>query len=126
MELSKEVDPVYIDKSFDSLCFNSIVDAIMDNTAKEKIKSYFQEEIINDGGECLKIFTRVSSNDESDGNEIYKVLNRVGYNYIDVRRVIKLYANKLGAHTALNHPIGLLLLDDHDEKILYDAFDVIL
>ncbi|MGN2338127.1 hypothetical protein ACTFIN_08375 [Clostridium cagae] len=55
----------------------------------------------------------------NDKQKLLELLNRIGYNSIDIFTLIKLVANKEGAHSDSNTPIGLLFAHIDDERITY-------
>jgi hypothetical protein len=112
-----------ISNEIDEKTFQAIIDNLYQND-KKCFTNFYHPSIAEFKDEKIKVFSRNDSKNIEQTKNIYKILNKVGYNFIDVRKVIKLIANKFGAHTSPDHPIGLFHLNLDDKIPIH--FDVIL
>ncbi len=108
----------------DAITFQSIKENLFDSSYRENFFSYFKATTIEYENEQLDAYERIDPDNSEQTKDIFRILNRVGYNFIDVRRIIKLVANKLGAHTSPDHPIALFHLNLDEKPPIH--FDVIL
>lgn len=117
-------NPENISKELEASILENIFKQMRSNSEKNKIRSYFIESENEYNGGKIKTFVRKNPDNSVENKHIFRILNKYGYNFIDVRRSIKLVANKLGAHTSNEHPIGLVWLEITEPYPI--KFDIIL
>lgn len=116
--------PEDIAKEFEVSALENIFKQMRSSREQNDVRNYFVRSENTFNGEKISTFVRKNPNNVTENNHIFKVLNKYGYNFIDVRRTIKLVANKIGAHTSNEHPFGLIWLDINKSSCI--DFDIIL
>lgn len=108
---------------FNDLFFNQILHKLSKSRDKHDYnyfkKCFYTDEDNDRYGKREKYHFLKQEMNYEDKQKLLNLLNRRGYNSIDIFTLIKLVANKEGAHSDSSTPIGLLFAHIDDDKITY-------
>ena len=106
-------------KIFDDIFFTQIIDKF-ENGDKEFIKNCFKEKEIDIPNQGITMHYLLKENlSDKDKKKLLELLNSKGYNNLTIGNLIKLVADKEGAHLDDKSPIGLLFSDINEDRVIH-------
>lgn len=108
-------------KKLDDIFLNQILDKFKKNGDDYKfIKNCFSIKEICDSDGVVRLYYYLNENINCNNRtRLLNLLNSRGYNNLTIGMLIKLVADKEGAHSDSNTPIGLLFSNIDDDRITY-------
>ncbi len=105
---TKDDTPTNIEEEF----FEQILERIKGKQKKQEVKDCYE---LNN----IRGYSIYSLKDNSDKEKIFNILEEINYNFITIREMIKLIADKEGAHADAEHPIGLIMVKNINDQFEY-------
>lgn len=108
-------------KKFNDIFFNQILNKFKKNSDEYCfIKSNFYTKKVVDKDGVVRIYNLLNEKISFENRtKLFNLLNSRGYNNLTIGMLIKLVADKEGAHSDSNTPIGLLFSNINDDRVTY-------
>lgn len=85
-------------------------------TLKPKFESMFYKKQIEYKGEVAEVYCKQNSTDESVNQEIYQILEMIGYNKLSLYDFLKHMSDKRGAHIDVGHSLVVEMVNAADSS----------
>lgn len=85
-------------------------------TLKTKIESLYCNKQVKYRGEITEVYCKQNPADVSANQEIYKILDQIGYNRLSVYDFLKHMSDKRGAHIDVGHSIVVEMVNNPDSR----------
>lgn len=101
--------------SFSYECIIKKLNAKKYKTLKPKFEALFLPKQVEYHKEAEEMYCRKNPTDENESQEVYNILEQIGYNKLSIYDFLKHMSDKRGAHVDVGHSLVVVMINDADK-----------